>query len=302
MRSLRYWERRGLISLEYSAAGELMSLRMISPRPDADKQTFPVPFRGGAGYAGDRDDSDDYEEDTRPAPAVPRLQAMAIPSQHPAPGQNPAAPQFSAPGPNPAMPQFSAPAQAPDRAVSSGSDASEPAGRVTSFRHPDAASVEAFRSSAKRAQLLFVIEQYIGKPLSVNEIGIIYHISEKLHFSDDMIDYLLQYCVDRGKKDFRYIARVAENWAKDGIMTPAQAEIYSAGSAEAGGFGKHPASGRDAAGISGKRADSSTRKTGKKGGRSRSSNVFNQFEQNSYDFDALEEELLSAPDSGPGPQ
>ena len=125
MRSLRYWERRGLISLEYSAAGELMSLRMISPRPDADKQTFPVPFRGGAGYAGDRDDSDDYEENTRPAPAVPRLQAMAIPSQHPAPGQSAAAPQFSAPGPNPAMPQFSAPAQAPDRAVSSGGDASE---------------------------------------------------------------------------------------------------------------------------------------------------------------------------------
>ena len=266
MRSLRYWERRGLISLEYSAAGELMSLRMISPRPDADKQTFPVPFRGGAGYAGDRDDSDDYEEDTRPAPAVPRLQAMAIPSQHPAPGQSAAAPQFSAPGPNPAMPQFSAPAQAPDRAgSSSGSDASEPAGRVTSFRHPDAASVEAFRSSAKRAQLLFVIEQYIGKPLSPSEVESVYYISEQLHFSDALIDYLLQYCIDRGKKDFRYIQKVAVNWAEHGITTPKQAERAVSS------FGKNR---RGASGVKS------------------SANPFNQFEQNQYDFDELEKEIL----------
>lgn len=26
--------------------------------------------------------------------------------------------------------------------------------------------------------------------------------SDGLHFSDDLIDYLLQYCVERGKKDF----------------------------------------------------------------------------------------------------
>ena len=47
MRSLRYWERRGLIALEYSAAGELMSLRMISPRPDRTlpRRSFPLPDR-----------------------------------------------------------------------------------------------------------------------------------------------------------------------------------------------------------------------------------------------------------------
>ena len=278
MRSLRYWERRGLIVLEYSAAGELMSLRMISPRPDADKQAFPVPFRGGAGYSTDRYDSDDYEEDPRPAPAVPRLQAMAIPSQHPAPGQNPAAPQFSSSGQNSAMPQFSAPgqssatpqfsapAQNPDRAgSSSGGDAPEPSGRITSFRHPDAASVEAFRSSAKRAQLLFVIEQYIGKPLSPSEVESVYYISEQLHFSDALIDYLLQYCIDRGKKDFRYIQKVAVNWAEHGITTPKQAEraVSSFGKNRRGASGVKP-----------------------------SANPFNQFEQNQYDFDELEKEIL----------
>ena len=134
-----------------------------------------------------------------------------------------------------------------------------------SARHPDAASVEAFRSSAKRAQLLFVIEQYIGKPLAPSEVESVYYISEQLHFSDALIDYLLQYCIDRGKKDFRYIEKVAVNWAEHGITTPKQAERA------ASGFGK----GRR--GISGVKP---------------SANPFNQFEQNQYDFDQLEKEIL----------
>ncbi len=41
------------------------------------------------------------------------------------------------------------------------------------------------------------------------------------------IDYLIQYCVDRGKKDFKYIEKVAVSWAEEGITTPKQAEKYS---------------------------------------------------------------------------
>ena len=48
--------------------------------------------------------------------------------------------------------------------------------------------LEAFRSNQERAQLLFVIEQYIGKPLSVPEIESVYYISEDLGFSDALID------------------------------------------------------------------------------------------------------------------
>jgi len=49
-------------------------------------------------------------------------------------------------------------------------------------------------------------------------------MSDVLEFSDDLIDYLIQYCVDKGKKDFRYMEKVALNWAQDGIRTPKQAE------------------------------------------------------------------------------
>ena len=244
LRSLRYWERRGLIVLEYSNAGDLMSLRMVTPKQDSEAQAYPVPFRGGLISAGAQFDHDEPEEEARTAPAVPRLQAMAIPAQH-----------------NAAAVSAQAPAQ-----VSAESDSTAAPERNASFRHPDAASVEAFKSSTKRAQLLYIIEQYIGKPLAPSEVESVYYISEQLHFSDALIDYLLQYCIDRGKKDFRYIQKVAVNWAERGITTPKQAER------SVSSFGK-------------------SRRTG--GGVKPSANPFNQFEQNQYDFDELEKDILS---------
>lgn len=81
-----------------------------------------------------------------------------------------------------------------------------------------------FKAKENTAQLLYVAQAYIGKPLSVNDVKTIYFMCDVLHFSDDLIDYLLQYCVERGKKDFRYIEKVAINWAEEGITTPKQAQ------------------------------------------------------------------------------
>ena len=113
---------------------------------------------------------------------------------------------------------------------------------------------------------MYIIEQYIGKPLAPSEVESVYYISEQLHFSDALIDYLLQYCIDRGKKDFRYIQKVAVNWAERGITTPKQAER------SVSSFSRK---GRGAQGVR------------------PSANPFNQFEQNQYDFDELEKDILS---------
>ncbi len=84
-----------------------------------------------------------------------------------------------------------------------------------------------FKNREDTAQLLFIAESYIGKPLSPNEIKTILFFTDVLHFSEDLIDYLIQYCVDRGKKDFKYIEKVAINWAEEGITTPKQATEFS---------------------------------------------------------------------------
>lgn len=85
-----------------------------------------------------------------------------------------------------------------------------------------------FQKQDSAAQLIFIAESYIGRPLTASELKSILYFSDCLHFSDDLIDYLIQYCVDRGKKDFKYIEAVALNWAKSGITTPKQAEKFAA--------------------------------------------------------------------------
>ncbi len=80
-----------------------------------------------------------------------------------------------------------------------------------------------FKNNEETSQILFVAEQYLGKPLSTSEIRTILFFSDKLAFSADLIDYLIQYCVEKGKKDFRYIEKVAVSWAEEGITTPKQA-------------------------------------------------------------------------------
>lgn len=81
-----------------------------------------------------------------------------------------------------------------------------------------------FKEREETAQLLFIAESYIGRPLTPGEMKCILFFTDGLHFSFDLVDYLLQYCVDRGKKDFKYIEKVAISWADQGITTPRQAQ------------------------------------------------------------------------------
>ena len=87
--------------------------------------------------------------------------------------------------------------------------------------------LKAFRSNEETEQLLFIVEQYIGKPLGASEIRTILFIYDKLGFSSDLIDYLVQYCVGKEKRSFRYIEKVALDWAENHITTPKQAKSYA---------------------------------------------------------------------------
>lgn len=100
---------------------------------------------------------------------------------------------------------------------------------VSPYDKPDysADDLEAFGRQENTAQLFFVAEQYLGRPLSASDMKSILFFTDRLHFSDDLIDYLLQYCVERGKKDFRYIEKVAIGWAEANVTTPAQAQQHS---------------------------------------------------------------------------
>lgn len=67
--------------------------------------------------------------------------------------------------------------------------------------------------------LLCIIEQYLGKPLSIADVKSILYIHKELGFSTDLIDTLLEYCLERGKKELRYIERTAAAWYENNIRT-----------------------------------------------------------------------------------
>lgn len=77
-------------------------------------------------------------------------------------------------------------------------------------------------------RLVFMAETYIGHPLSVQELNSICYISKDLHFSTDLLEYLVEYCSERGKKQIRYMEKVAINWYEAGIDTVKAAMDQSA--------------------------------------------------------------------------
>lgn len=76
--------------------------------------------------------------------------------------------------------------------------------------------------------LVYLIETLFGRPVTPNETKSILYIYESLEFSVDLFEYLVEYCVEKNKTNFRYMESVAIGWYKDGIKTRQEAkkQIY----------------------------------------------------------------------------
>lgn len=77
-------------------------------------------------------------------------------------------------------------------------------------------------------QILFVAEQYLGKTLSRTDVDTITYFYDSLGFSADLIEYLIEYCVENGHKSIHYIQKVALSWADENITSVEQARNTSA--------------------------------------------------------------------------
>lgn len=76
-------------------------------------------------------------------------------------------------------------------------------------------------------QTLYMAETYLGRPLSASELNSFCYINDSLHFSSDLLEYLIEYCISRGKKSVRYMESVAINWFQQGIDTIKKAKEES---------------------------------------------------------------------------
>lgn len=76
-----------------------------------------------------------------------------------------------------------------------------------------------FQNDEASSDLLFIIERYIGHPLSIKDYETILYWSDELKFSADLIEYLVESCVDNGHKSIRYMDKIALSWSASSIRT-----------------------------------------------------------------------------------
>ncbi len=153
MRAFTYWEKVGLLRLEYSPDNELSGICLVDVN---DTNSFT-----SVNYAA--------------APSVSTLK------ETPAPAASNNTVQF--------RPNYS----------------------------PD--ELDAFRKEEEVRDLLFATETYLGKPLSNSDTNTLLFWYDSLHMTVDLIQYLIETCLDNGHNSFHYMDTVARNWAEDGITT-----------------------------------------------------------------------------------
>lgn len=105
----------------------------------------------------------------------------------------------------------------------------QPKQTTPALKKPDytAADLDRFSSNPDITQILFVAETYLGKTLSENEVKTLLFVYDVLGFSVELMDYLIEYCVGRDKKEMKYIEKVAIDWANNNIKTVRQAKLRS---------------------------------------------------------------------------
>ncbi len=79
--------------------------------------------------------------------------------------------------------------------------------------------LDAFCEVDAVSDLLFATETYLGKPLSTSDTNTLLFWYDGLHMTVDLIQYLIETCIDKGHSSFHYMDTVARNWAEDGITT-----------------------------------------------------------------------------------
>lgn len=190
VRALKYWENEKLLTLTYQNGENIAGIRLHTP----PVKSTPI-----------------STEVSHAAPATPAVPTTAVPIAPTVPNvQTDFAISAVSKTTDAQAPSPAAPAQ-PAKSVSSPSALS-----------PD--RVRELKQNDEIAQLLYLTEQYLGKILTYAEMQTLLFFYDELKLSAELIEYLIEYCVSKGRKSFRYIETVALAWAEEGVTTVAMAK------------------------------------------------------------------------------
>lgn len=189
-RALKYWEGEKILSLTYTTDRQLSGITLLEPFADAGHMESSASSENIFSTAG-----------TSSSPVSAQMAAGI---------SQPVALTGSAPK-NVSL-------SSSNSAVSDGtsSELSTSADYIRSLT-PD--HISELKQNEEVSQLLYIAEQYLAKTLTPTEMQKIFFFYDELHMSADLIEYLVEYCVSRGRKSMRYIETVALAWTRDGVTT-----------------------------------------------------------------------------------
>lgn len=189
-RALKYWEGEKILSLTYTTDRQLSGITLLEPFADAGHMESSASSENIFSTAG-----------TSSSPVSAQMAADI---------SQPVALTGSAPK-NVSL-------SSSNSAVSGGtsSELSTSADYIRSLT-PD--HISELKQNEEVSQLLYIAEQYLAKTLTPTEMQKIFFFYDELHMSADLIEYLVEYCVSRGRKSMRYIETVALAWTRDGVTT-----------------------------------------------------------------------------------
>lgn len=109
----------------------------------------------------------------------------------------------------------------------------EPKQATSSFQAPKhpvytPEQIEALSNDKQVTWIMNIIEVYLERPLKTTDTQLILYLYDTIGFSSELIMYLYEYCISKGKKNPSYIEAVALSWAEQNICTVEQAEEANA--------------------------------------------------------------------------
>ena len=189
-RALKYWEGEKILSLTYTTDRQLSGITLLEPFADAGHMESSASSENIFSTAG-----------TSSSPVSAQMAAGI---------SQPVALTGSAPK-NVSL-------SSSNSAVSS-STSSELSTSADYIRGLTPDHISELKQNEEVSQLLYIAEQYLAKTLTPTEMQKIFFFYDELHMSADLIEYLVEYCVSRGRKSMRYIETVALAWTRDGVTT-----------------------------------------------------------------------------------
>ena len=78
------------------------------------------------------------------------------------------------------------------------------------------------------SQLLYIAQKYLNKVFTPRDCQGFAYLYEDLGMNEELLEYLVEYCVQNGHTSIRYIEAVARSWHEKGIHTAQEAKDYSA--------------------------------------------------------------------------